>query len=956
MPHSTYRLQLNRSLTFDDARDLVPYIHDLGAAACYVSPILQARAGSMHGYDVVDHSKINAEIGSLESLERFVERLRDFGMGLIVDIVPNHMCVSDLSNWRWLDVLENGPSSPQSQFFDIDWNPLREDLADKVLLPRLGDQYGRSLEDQTIQVEYGSGAFAARYYETSLPLAPRTWPLILTPALDRLKEGLGVTNAYVLELESIITALGYLPLRTEVDHGRIRERQREKEIIKRRIATLSDSSDEVRAAIADALNEINGRKGDPASFNRLEQLLADQAYRLSFWRVAADEINYRRFFDVNELAAIRTEDPVVFQETHSTIFDLVARGWITGLRVDHPDGLLDPARYFADLQTGCLRANGTNASKRFYVVAEKVVAGDEELRGNWPIKGTTGYGFLNMLNGLFIDPGGKTAFRNLYERWTDRKWSLQDLAHDSKKLILRASMPSELNVLARRLDRICQQHRHTRDFTLETLRYALSEIIACFPVYRTYSTPDQIEPDSEDRRHIVKAIEEAKARSPAMSESVFDAIGSLLLLQDPDGTTKTQKAERRLFVMRFQQLTGPVMAKGVEDTAFYRYYPLASINEVGGDPGRFGVTPRAFHSANQTRLRRWPGAMTTTSTHDTKRSEDMRARINVLSELPLDWYAAVRRWSSLNAGKRITLDASMVPDANAEYLIYQTLAGMWPLTPLGGTDYDQFVLRIQNYIDKALKEAKLHTSWINPDESYDRAVRTFVAGILENSTCNPFLQDFCAFIGPIVRAGMFNSLAQVLLKIASPGVPDFYQGCETWNFALVDPDNRRPVDFTGLRKDLGSLRDYAGERSTLIAELLSTSGWRRLKLFATSVALGYRGTHPELFLSGTYFPLAAAGSRKSNIIAFARKHEHRVAIAAAGRFFTKLDPAVRMPIPREIWADTVLLLPRSLKFEAYRDLFTDRRLRIESLDGRLSVAAAELFAGGLPVSLLESVG
>ena len=956
LPSSTYRLQLNRSLTFDDASELVDYFHDLGIDSCYVSPILKARHGSMHGYDVIDHSVLNPEIGSLKALERFVVRLKRFGIGLIVDVVPNHMCVSDLSNWRWCDVLENGPSSPQAQFFDIDWNPPREDLENKVLLPRLGAQYGRVLEDGEIQIEYSCGSFGARYYDVVFPLAPRTWPLILAPALEIAKQRLDASHPHILEFESIITALGYLPLRTEVDQERIRERQREKEIIKRRLASLSAESEAVERGIADSMRTINGRKGDPGSFDALERLLADQAYRLSFWRVAADEINYRRFFDVNELAAIRTEDPAVFQETHGVIFELIRKGWITGLRIDHPDGLFDPARYFEDLQKACLSEEDLARGKRFYVVAEKIIAADEELRKNWQVEGTTGYGFLNLLNGLFINSGGQKAFQNLYERWTGWKSSLGDLVYESKQLILRASMSSELNVMARRLDRICQQHRHSRDFTLETLRFALSEIIACFPVYRTYSTVEQHEPGPEDRRHIERAVEEAKNRNAATSESVFDAIGSLLLLEDPEGSSEQQKAERRLFVMRFQQLTGPVMAKGVEDTAFYRYYPLASISEVGGDLNQFGASPRVFHRKNANRVQRWRGAMLATSTHDTKRSEDVRARINALSEIPLKWYGAVRRWSDLNASKRVEIDGETVPDRNAEYLLYQTLAGTWPMTRLHEEEYAEYIRRIQRYMEKALKEAKLRTSWINPDDSYDRAVREFVAAILHDSDTNAFLPDFRAFTAPLVRAGILNSLSQVLLKTASPGVPDFYQGCESWNFSLVDPDNRRPVDFRRLRQQLCALKDHMGCRSELVRELLSTPEDGRIKLYLTSRCLAYRKANRELFASGDYWPLESSGPRKTHVLAFARKHGGRIVIAAAARFFLKLNVKSDLSISRETWGDTVLPLPKAVHSENYRDVLTDRTVTAGRHGGKFAISNAELFSTGLPVALLEASG
>ena len=950
-PTSTYRLQLNGTFTFDDAREIVDYLADLGIGACYVSPILKARPGSLHGYDIIDHSVLNPEIGSMEAMQKYVDRLKQFRMGLVLDIVPNHMCVADVANLQWFDVLENGPSSPYAGFFDVDWNPPRQDLANKVLLPILGDQYGRVLENQQIRAEYASGSFVARYYDKTFPLAPRSWLTILEPALQQVRQHLGDSNRSVLELESIITALSYLPLRIETDQKRIRERQREKEIIKRRLSALFNECAAVASGIDAALSGLNGTRGDPSSFDGLERLLAQQAYRLSFWRVAADEINYRRFFDINELAAIRTEDPAVFEATHRLIFDLIHRGWITGLRVDHPDGLFDPARYFADLRAACRPTDGP--AGRVFVVAEKIVAGDEELRGDWTIEGTTGYGFLNQLNGLFVHPGSKRRFRTLYERFTGSRVCFRELVYDCKRLILRASMSSELNVLARRLDRICQQHRQTRDFTLESLRFALREVIACFPVYRTYITEDAVEPDPEDRRHIDRSIEEAKKRNPATDRSIFDAIGSILLLKAPEGIAKEQRAERRLFVMRFQQLTGPVMAKGVEDTAFYRYYPLASLNEVGGDPEEFGVAPRLFHRKNVMRLRHWPRALLATSTHDTKRSEDVRARINALSEIPAKWNEAVRRWSELNRKKKKKIDGAEVPEPNAEYLLYQTLLGVWPFEPLDTAGHSQLVGRVQEYMDKALKEAKVRTSWINPDQRYDRAVRDFVAEILDAGDQNVFYKEFSEFVAPIAHAGVYNSLSQIVLKIASPGVPDFYQGSESWDFSLVDPDNRRPVDFVRRRAELARLRESALEsRRELIGELLQSPEDGRIKLYVTCRGLGYRRADPALFESGSYLPIEAIGGRNQHIVAFARQQGNRVVIAAAGRFFLKLNIGRGAPLGPHAWGETELILPRSVRAPEFKDVLSGHVVQPTRRGDSWTLPLADVFQQ-LPIGLLE---
>ena len=643
VPASTYRIQLNRLFTLEQATELVGYLEELGVGDCYISPIHKARPGSLHGYDVTDHGCLNPEIGAEDQFCRFAEELRRRGMGLLLDIVPNHMCISDEANAWWWDVLENGPSSLYASCFDIDWNPPKEDLIDKVLLPMLGDQYGKVLENREIQVAFERGTFHVLCGDLKLPVAPRTYRFMLELSLEQSRRTLGSDHPDVLELESILTALSYLPPRTEVDSQKIRERQREKEIVKRRLAQLADRSREVRNAIAESINEINGRSGDPRSLDRLEELLAAQIYRLSYWRVAADEINYRRFFDVNDLAAIRVEDREVFLAVHRLVLDLVRDNLVTGLRIDHPDGLFEPHRYFQDLQEACRAARSSpqgeagaeSGSRPFFVVAEKILVGDEDLRP-WAIEGTTGYGYLNFLNGVFVDRARKRAFERIYRRFTGWTQPHEDLVYESKKLILQVSMSSELNILARKLDRISEQHRWSRDFTLESLRDALRETVACFPVYRTYTGSDAGTVDPEDERHIRAGVAAAKRRNPPISESIFDFIQSVLRLQDPDGLDEAQRAERRLFVMRLQQFTGPVMAKGLEDTAFCRYFPLSSLNEVGGDLRSFGISLGVFHEKNRIRLKFWPNAMLASSTHDTKRSEDVRARINALSEIPAE--------------------------------------------------------------------------------------------------------------------------------------------------------------------------------------------------------------------------------------------------------------------------------------------------------------------------------
>ena len=963
-PSATYRLQFNKSFTFDEAANLVDYLDDLGITDIYASPFLMARPGSMHGYDVTDQSRFNPEIGDEAAFLRLSEALQLHKMGLIADVVPNHMCITHPSNVWWWDVLENGPSSSFARYFDIDWHPPKAELVNKVLLPVLGDQYGRVLENQDIQITYADGQFHVSVYDMPLPLAPHTWTMILEPAAAKLREKLGAEHQHVAEMESMVTALGHLPGHTETDDAKIRERQREKEIVKRRLSGLLEASAVARESIQASLVEINGRRGEPRSFDRLERLLESEAYRLSFWRVAMDEINYRRFFDINDLAAIRVEDPEVFSAVHALIFDLVRQGHIRGLRVDHPDGLFEPEKYFRFLQDACKawsaasNGNGKNgpaksdgANRTFYIVAEKILTGNEPLRAEWAVEGTTGYGFLNLANGLFVDHTKDKAFQQLYRRFTGWTTPFDDLLCDSKRLILQVAMSSELNVLARRLDHISEQHRWSRDFTLESLRDGLREVLAAFPVYRTYVRSDQNEVDPQDRRQVSIAIREAKLRNPAISESVFDFIQSVLLLERPAGVEDAQRAERQLFALRFQQLSSPVMAKGAEDTAFYRYYPLASLNEVGGDPSRFGVSVNAFHRRNLIRREMWPNEMNASSTHDTKRGEDVRARINVLSEIPGEWYRAIRRWRDLNRSAKTRVADRHAPDANEEYLLYQTLVGTWPLYPMNPQEHEDYIRRIDGYMQKALHEAKVHTSWVNPNSDYEQAVTRFVERILEPSPTNQFLQDLRQFQAPISRAGMWNSIAQLVVKMVSPGVPDFYQGNDLWAFDLVDPDNRRAVNYDVRRQMLKSLQEQVvRDRAALVDRLRENPCDGAIKLYITSEALRFRRDHRCLFAQGSYDALAAEGNRARHLVAFSRALGDQTLVAATGRFFLKLCNSHNQPV-REVWGNTSIALPKKTEHKTFRDVFSGETIETEERESGRVLPASKIFSR-CPVALL----
>jgi len=932
IPTSTYRLQLNRDFTLAQATGVVDYLDRLGISDVYASPIFKARPGSTHGYDVLDHSDVNPELGGEDALRALAKALAERGMGLILDLVPNHMCIAGAWNRLWSDVLENGPAAASARFFDIDWNPPKEDLREKVLLPILGDQYGRVLENQEIEVAREDGAFVARYHEHVLPLAPKSWTVILEPVRERLAAERDASDPERAELESILTAIAHLPPRSERDPGRLEVRQREATVIKRRLAALAEQSAAVGEALASSLVDLNGRRGDPRSFDRLEALFADQGYRLSHWRVAADEINYRRFFDINELAAVRVEDPEVFSALHALPLRLAGEGVVSGLRIDHVDGLLDPSDYLRRLP------------EDLYVVVEKILVGDERLRPDWAVAGTTGYDFLNAVGTVLVDPASRASLAEVYARFTGTSVRFADVVYACKKLVMEVSLSSELTVLARRLDRISEQHRYSRDFTLNGQQEALAEVIACFPVYRSYIRAGEGMVGAEDRRHIHTALRLARRRNPAVSASLFDFVASVILLESPEGLTGDEVEERRAFVMGLQQLTGPVMAKGLEDTASYRFHPLCSLNEVGGEPEVRWSPLEWFHAENAERRRAWPFAMTATSTHDTKRDEDARSRIHVLSEIPERWEQAIVRWRETNRSHKAQVDEADAPDGNEEYLFYQTLVGAWPPPDGQGAPLPaDFIPRMQAYMEKALREAKVHTSWVNPNAEYEQAVARFVAAALDASADNPFPADFTAFLASVLGPGLLNAVSQVVLKVAAPGVPDFYQGVELPSFRLVDPDNRQPVDYDLRRWLLGELE--ADEDGCALADRLLEGLDGRLKLWVTARALALRRRRPDVFLEGDYVPLEARGARARELVAFGRRLDADAVIVAAGRFFTHLPARPT----GAAWKDTRLPWPDG--GGVWREAITGRELRPR----RGTFDVGEVLRH-LPFALLERTG
>ncbi|HSK86181.1 MAG TPA: malto-oligosyltrehalose synthase [Rubrobacter sp.] len=931
IPRVTYRLQLNEDFTLSDAAELMPYLSQLGVSDLYASPYLKARPGSTHGYDVVDPGSLNPELGGEKEYGRLVEALGEYEMGQLLDIVPNHMGVRSDNVW-WSDVLENGPASAYAAFFDIDWCPAdKKELCGKVLLPILGDHYRAALERGEIRLAFdaGEGSFSVNYYEHRYPIDPQTYPMILY------RTSLSEDDKHREEIDRLIVAFGDLPGRDATVEGGVSERAQNAANLKADLAALCAKSPGVMCALEKHIRELNEASGDPR-FERLHRLLEAQAYRLAYWRVGSDEINYRRFFAVNDLAGIRVEDERVFEATHRLVLRLVEKGAVNGLRIDHPDGLRDPADYLRRLHDAAVEVSGG----QIYTLVEKILAHHERLPEEWPVAGTTGYEFTNLVNGLFVDPAGEGGMDEAYQSFIGRPLDFQSLLYECKHKVMRTALSSELNALSRRLRRI-SEHGRSHDFSVETLHEALSDVVALFPVYRTYIGSGTI--SETDRRHVDLAVHHAKERSEGGDPKVFDFIRDIVLRQGPE------EIEAGAFTSKFQQYTGPVMAKGMEDAALYVYNRLISLNEVGGEPERFGVSVPEFHRLNAERLECWPHSMLSTSTHDTKRSEDVRARIDVLSEIPGEWRERVVRWSELNAPHRRDAGGELAPSRDDEYHLYQTLLGAWALGEPDAEGLEALRERIKAYMEKAMREAQVRTSWTDVNEEYEEGVAGYVDALL--SATSPFLQVFLPFQRRVARIGALNSLSQSLLKLTIPGVPDVYQGNEVWDFSLVDPDNRRPVDFELRKRLLADLRrlDLSDVRA-----LLKDGSWQdgRPKLYLIWKALEMRRESPELFEDGGYVALRAVGERREHIVAFARRHGREVAITVAPRLYAKMmdaeGPLVAAP---EAWGDTSILLPGDLAEVSCRNVLTGEIVVAEEHNGEVSLGIGRLLRN-FPVALL----
>jgi (1->4)-alpha-D-glucan 1-alpha-D-glucosylmutase len=920
IPRATYRVQFGKKFGFDDAAALAPYLAQLGISHLYASPYLQARSNSKHGYDLTDHNSLNTELGGYDAFQRMVRAFRDNGLEHILDYVPNHMGVGGADNPLWLDVLEWGEESKYARWFDVDWNCHPEYPNGKLLVPFLADQYGAELEAGHIELKFDAehGEFNVWLYDThKLPVSPLTYPEILGNANDALRK-------LAEEFARLVDQ------RTELAASANR--------LKSELAQCAAANDEVRSALQSGLKRFKGNAGDLNSWSALDALIQKQHWRPSHFRVAADDINYRRFFNISELAGIRMELPEVFEHTHRLVLELLRDGSLQGLRIDHVDGLLDPREYLERLRA--------RARTPFYLVVEKILAHHENLREEWPVEGTTGYDFCSQVTGLLVEGAAEGALTRLYMEFTGEWQAFQEIVRECKIRIMENEMRSELETLSREAVRVARQNPRTTDFTQNILRRALKETIACFPVYRTYV--DGVTHDEADERYTHWAITQATKNEQEVDASVFAFLEQLLsgkMAEQPGGGFDRQAVIR--CAMKVQQFSGPVMAKGLEDTAFYRYNRFVARNEVGSSPEQFAVPLGSFHKANQLRAEKWPHTLLATSTHDTKRGEDARARLAALSLVPEEWAAKVTTWSRILRARRGDVEGTAPPARNDEYLFFQNLVASWPVeltSPLAfkAKKLAEYTERLQGTMTKSLREARVRSNWISPDTAYENAVTEFIRDALNPEVSGTFLENFLPFQERVARMGVHNSLVQLVLKSTSPGVPDFYQGSELWDLSLTDPDNRRPVDFAMRRRLLGSVRELSAvDRAPALAELHRNWHDGRIKLALLAMLLNFRREHPGLFETGAYEPLSCRDCHEQRVCAYLRTAEREVCLVAAS-LDARLQSADYRGIQLGPGAQASVL--------CWRDVITGTAVHAENGVADLS----EIFAS-LPVAVLIPV-
>jgi (1->4)-alpha-D-glucan 1-alpha-D-glucosylmutase len=951
IPSAVYRVQMHAGLRFDDVRAIVPYLRDLGVSDLYSSPILQARRGSTHGYDVTDPTRINPELGTEEEFENLSRQLQAHGMGLLLDIVPNHLAASSENPW-WMDMLEEGPGSVYSAYFDVDWQPPSRSLDNRLLLPVLGRPYAAVLENCELSLEFEQGSFFIRYFDTRLPVAPRSYRIILDLGLDALRDKLGAESPAFLELEGIRSEIEGIRGRTGSRAGEAGDRRLHRSTVKERLGRLHASSAEIREFVEDNTRIVNGQSGVPESFMNLERLLSLQSYVLAYWRNTNQGINYRRFFTITDLVGVRVEDSVTFDAVHPVILRLAAKNLVTGLRIDHIDGLRDPESYLRRLQerlTGSPAAANAateeSKGKPFYVVVEKILGEGETLPEEWPVAGTTGYDFLNRVNGLFVDGENMAQLERIYQQFVGQKIPFREQLYTKKKQVMASLLAVEMDSLGRQLSVIAEQDRYARELPQSCLTEALVETIACFPIYRTYINGAQ--PGEIEREYIANAIDEAEKQKPSLDRGCFEFLRQVLLVQSGPVVLPEQREARLNFIMRWQQFTGPIMAKGFEDSLLYVFNRLVSLNDVGGTPNAPGVSPAELHEIGVERQQRWPNALNATTTHDTKRSEDVRARISVLSEMPVEWETRLARWHSLNQVHRTSIMGQPVPTRNEEMLIYQTLLGAWPLDESG---VEGFRRRLQSYMIKAIREAMVHTKWTVPNVPHEEAMTRFIDAILRGSNENEFLRDFLDFVPRIAFYGALNGLSQALIKSTFPGIPDFYQGSELWDLRLVDPDNRGPVDFARRVTLLEELRKCEPLTENAVSELLDHWQDGRIKLHVISRALCFRRSRSELFAGGQYLPIGTAGERKDHIFAFGRRLQDRWLLVVTPRLTAALTSPGQFPLG-DMWQNTFVRLPEEAPSK-WRNLF-EPRAALSGSGKSQELKVSELLQR-FPLALLES--
>jgi len=922
IPSATYRLQFNRNFGFKKAGEILDYLASIGVSTIYASPVFKARPGSTHGYDITDPNMINPELGTKEELYDLILNAGRNGIDWLQDIVPNHQAFSG-DNYIVSDILENGRNSKYFNFLDINLD--HPYIKGRLLIPFLGKLFGETLENGEISLNYDARGFYIKYYEHEFPLRIESYNTILTKGLKPVADEPVSEESDFIQLLGIIHILKNLPAGEEMD-----ERYEQIGVVKKLLWELYSNKETIRKYIDEAVAGFNGEKGEPGSFKLLDNLLSEQNFRLSFWKVSGEEINYRRFFNINELICIKVENDDVFDHTHQLVFELLEQENICGIRIDHIDGLYDPSNYLKKVRK--------KAGDK-YIAVEKILEHWEQIPDEWPVQGTTGYDFLNFVNGLYCLSESREKLTRTYNSFIRSKMSYGDLLYEKKKMIIEKHLTGDIDNLAHLLKQVSARDRYGSDITLNGLMKTLIEIASVFPVYRTYINSRDL--STQDSRHIKDAVNETRRRNPDLAYEI-NFLEKFLLFEFFEHVPEEERKGWIDFVMRFQQLTGPLMAKGFEDTTLYIYNRLISLNEVGGDPDKFGVSAREFHEFNKTRADSFPHTINATSTHDTKRGEDIRARINVLSEIPDEWGRKLKLWAKKNRAKKIKSGGINVPDRNDEYFLYQSMVGGFPFYK---SDYKVFTQRLKEYVVKAVREAKVHTAWLQPDKDYENGFLVFIDRIMKQIN-NDFFDDFISFQKKISYYGVFNSLSQTLLKMTSPGLPDFYQGTELWDLYFVDPDNRRPVDFDKRRKLINEIKKYeiSGNIKNYLGDIISSVHDGRIKFYLTHKSLEFRRINKDLYDKGDYTVLKSMGQYNTSLIAFSRSMGNNTAVTVVPRFISGIVDVGEMPLDG-IWENTSVDIPESIS-GSYRNVLTDERIKL----GGSSLAVDML--KNFPVALL----